>query len=82
MSQKVGRHQRKASQCVFMSFDDLSAPPSDNAADKAVLPSPPNQAKPPHEIGAPLPSTQAPASVSASAESLSKDDKKPADVAN
>ncbi|KAE8099442.1 hypothetical protein FH972_017424 [Carpinus fangiana] len=77
MYQKVGRHQRKASQCVFMSFDDPSAPPSD----KAVLPSPPNQAKPPHEIGAPLPSTQAP--VSASAESLSKDDdKKPADVAN
>ena len=80
MSQKVGRHQRKASQCVFMSFDDLSVPPSDNAADKAVLPLPPNQAKPPQQIGAPLPSTQAPAS--ASAESLPKDDKKPADVAN
>jgi hypothetical protein len=49
MSQKVGRHQRKASQSVFMSFDDLSAPPdppSDNAAHKAV-PLPPNQAQPP-----------------------------------
>nr|POE80287.1 hypothetical protein CFP56_14053 [Quercus suber] len=81
MSQKVGRHQRKPSQSVFISLEDLSAPSSDNAAaDKAVPPPPPHQALPPQQTLAPPPSTPAPPS--ASTESLPKNDTKPADLGN
>uniref|UniRef100_A0A2N9IZ72 Uncharacterized protein n=1 Tax=Fagus sylvatica TaxID=28930 RepID=A0A2N9IZ72_FAGSY len=84
MSQKVGRHQRKPSQTVFMSFDDISAPPSDNAADKVAVPLPPPnqpQPQPPQQIRAPLPSNT-PAPAPASTESLPKHDTKPTDLGN
>lgn len=42
MSQKVGRHQRRASQSVFALPDDLSAPPPPNTGGEFKV-SPPRQ---------------------------------------
>ncbi|GMI69786.1 hypothetical protein HRI_000647900 [Hibiscus trionum] len=50
MSERPYRHQRRASQSVFLSLDDISAPISDNAAmpNKPVPPS--SQAPPPQPV--------------------------------
>ncbi|CAL5422542.1 unnamed protein product [Camellia sinensis] len=62
MSQKVSRHQRRASLCSFVLPDNLSAPPPDNLAVapppnecRATLsppPPPPLQAQPLAEVSA------------------------------
>ncbi|KAB1216324.1 hypothetical protein CJ030_MR4G003070 [Morella rubra] len=81
MSHKVGRHQRKPSQSVFMSFDDFSAPPSDNAPEETVPP-PKLQPQPPQQTRAPHTSTPAPATAPAPVEALPEGDKKLTDVEN
>ncbi|XVE76336.1 hypothetical protein DITRI_Ditri12bG0163900 [Diplodiscus trichospermus] len=75
MSQRPSRHQRKPSQSVFVSFEDLSAPVSDNAAGNK--PAPANLQPPPSQpIRAPAPpsATSAPAATS---DYVAKDGERP-----
>ncbi|KAK9195823.1 hypothetical protein WN943_003949 [Citrus x changshan-huyou] len=78
MSEKSSRHQRRPSQGVFINFDDLSSPISDNVAGAPDQP----QAQPSddNQIRAPLPPSSAPAPGSV----IVKDDgkEKPRDVKN
>lgn len=64
MSQKVGRHQRRLSQGVFVIPDNLSAPPPDNGGGDKVAPPP----LPPQREDCAAPS--APAQLPAPAKSL------------
>ncbi|TYI33150.1 hypothetical protein ES332_A04G112300v1 [Gossypium tomentosum] len=57
MSERPNRHQRRASQSVFMSFDDITAPISDNATANKPVPS--NEAPPPQPVRSPVPAVAA-----------------------
>ncbi|KAK9189822.1 hypothetical protein WN943_018421 [Citrus x changshan-huyou] len=76
MSEKSSRHQRRPSQGVFINFDDLSSPISDNVAGAPDQ----LQAQPSddHQIRSPLPPSSAPTPRSV----IVKDDgkEKPRDV--
>ncbi|EOY07593.1 Uncharacterized protein TCM_021985 [Theobroma cacao] len=80
MSQRPNRHQRKPSQSVFVSFEDLSAPLSDNATDNKLPAPPTNQAPPSLPVRAralpPPPPTAAPAPAETK-ENVAKDDNEP-----
>ncbi|KAK8553249.1 hypothetical protein V6N13_024316 [Hibiscus sabdariffa] len=74
MSQRPNHHQRKASQIVFGSFDEIMIPISDNVTEK--MPAPFNQAPPPKRIRLPTPTPAAPTPTGPSA-SAAKDNRKP-----
>ncbi|KAJ0028608.1 hypothetical protein Pint_35449 [Pistacia integerrima] len=81
MSARASRHQRRPSQSVFIDFDDLSHPISDNViVDKPSSP-PSNHAQPSFQIRAPLPPSQPPPSPAVEPpENVLKDDQKVTDV--
>ncbi|KAK8493292.1 hypothetical protein V6N13_024730 [Hibiscus sabdariffa] len=58
MSQRTNLHQRKASQIIFGSFDDIMIPISDNVTVK--MPATFNQAPPPKLVRVPTPPPAAP----------------------
>ncbi|XVF08054.1 hypothetical protein REPUB_Repub06bG0192500 [Reevesia pubescens] len=74
MSQRPNRHQRKPSQSVFVSFDDISAPISDNVTDNK--PAPTNVSPHSQPVHAPTPplSALAPGEIT---ENVAKDGEKP-----
>ncbi|KAJ4704705.1 hypothetical protein OWV82_021577 [Melia azedarach] len=84
MSERPRRHQRRPSQSVFINFDDLSAPVSDNVGvDKFESPQPSDQAQSSPQIRVPLAPSPEEAHPPAEAQgNVTKDDNKPTGIKN